>query len=90
MKPNLSKALLAAALLLACGQQAMAGIVISGTRVIYPAQSREITVQVQNVGDGPSLVQAWIDSGDPEQTAESTDAPFVLTPPIGRVEPGRS
>lgn len=90
MKPYLLKAALTAALLLVCGQQAVAGVVISGTRVIYPAQLREVTVQVQNVGDGPSLVQAWIDSGDVAQTAESTDAPFLLTPPIGRVEPGRS
>lgn len=78
------------ALALACGQQAMAGVVISGTRVIYPAQSREVTVQVNNVGESPSLVQAWIDSGNPDQTAENSDAPFLLTPPIARVEPGRS
>ncbi|MEN5208596.1 fimbria/pilus periplasmic chaperone [Stenotrophomonas terrae] len=68
----------------------MAGVVISGTRVIYPSQVREITVQVSNVGDTPSLVQAWIDGGNPEQTAENSDAPFLLTPPIARVEAGRS
>jgi P pilus assembly chaperone PapD len=69
---------------------AMAGVVINGTRVIYPAQAREVTVQVSNDGQAPSLVQAWIDNGDPEQTPDNSDAPFVLTPPIARVEPGRS
>ncbi len=81
--------LLVASLLLLC-PAAEAGIVINGTRVIYPAQSREVTVQVNNVGDAPSLVQAWIDSGDADQTPEDSDAPFVLTPPISRVEPGSS
>jgi P pilus assembly chaperone PapD len=65
-------------------------VVVNGTRVIYPAQAREVTVQVDNVGDSPALVQAWIDSGDANQTADNSDAPFVLTPPIARVEPGRS
>lgn len=68
----------------------LAGVVVNGTRVIYPAQAREVTVQVDNVGDAPSLVQAWVDGGDQTQTAESSDAPFMLTPPISRVEPGRS
>ncbi len=69
---------------------AQAGVVVNGTRVIYPAQAREVTVQVNNVGDTPSLVQAWIDAGDVDQTPEDSDAPFVLTPPISRVEPGSS
>ncbi|KRG69437.1 pilus assembly protein PapD [Stenotrophomonas terrae] len=90
MKPILIKTLLATALMLSCGSHAIASVVIGGTRVIYPAQSREITVQLSNIGEAPSLVQAWIDSGDPEQTAENADAPFMLTPPIARVEPGRN
>ena len=81
--------LLAASTLLFC-QHALAGVVVNGTRIIYPAQAREVTVQVDNVGDAPALVQAWIDSGDADQTADTSDAPFVLTPPISRVEPGRS
>lgn len=90
MKALLSRALLMAVLSLPLCQSAHAGVVINGTRVIYPAQSREVTVQVDNTGDSPSLVQAWIDSGDAEQTPETSDAPFILTPPISRVEAGRS
>ncbi|WP_065868124.1 MULTISPECIES: fimbria/pilus periplasmic chaperone [Stenotrophomonas] len=85
----LSRVLLAG-LASVCPLQALAGVVINGTRVIYPAQAREVTVQVDNVGESPSLVQAWVDSGDQSQTAENSDAPFMLTPPISRVEPGRS
>lgn len=90
MKALFPKALLLAASALFFTQAATAGVVINGTRVIYPAQSREVTVQVDNVGDAPALVQAWVDSGDPDQTADTSSAPFVLTPPISRVEPGRS
>jgi len=90
MKAFFPKALLLAASTLVLCQTASAGVVVNGTRVIYPAQSREVTVQVDNVGDAPSLLQAWIDRGDSEQTADTSDAPFVLTPPISRVEPGRS
>lgn len=80
---------LAVLMLLPCAS-ALAGVVINGTRVIYPAQAREVTVQVSNDGQAPSLVQAWVDTGNPEQTPDNSDAPFVLTPPIARVEPGRS
>ncbi|KGO99120.1 fimbrial biogenesis chaperone [Novilysobacter defluvii] len=89
MKPFLARALLAATLLLTCSLPAMAGVIINGTRVVYPAQSREVTVQLTNTGDSPALVQAWIDSGDPDQAPEDSAAPFVITPPISRIEPGR-
>lgn len=69
--------------------QAPASVIINGTRVVYPAQSREVTVQLNNDGQTPSLVQAWVDGGDPKQTPETSDAPFALTPPISRVEPGK-
>ena len=90
MKSHFPKALLGAVLMVSFCPLALAGVVISGTRVIYLEQAREITVQVNNVGEAPSLVQSWIDSGNPEQTAEDSDAPFLLTPPIARVEAGRS
>lgn len=66
---------------------AAADIVIGGTRVVYPADAREVSVQLTNNGDSPSLVQAWVDSGDPNTSPETSDAPFVLFPPISRVEP---
>jgi len=89
MNTFLSRALLVATLVLACSFPAAAGVIINGTRVIYPAQAREVTVQLVNTGDTPALVQAWVDSGNPDQTPETSTAPFVLTPPISRLEPGR-
>ncbi|HHW4678533.1 MAG TPA: fimbria/pilus periplasmic chaperone [Xylella sp.] len=69
-------------------QSALAGIIIDGTRVVYPAQSRDVTVQVNNTGDTPSLLQVWIDDGDAKQTPDESKAPFLVTPPISRVDPG--
>ncbi|AIJ06701.1 MULTISPECIES: fimbrial biogenesis chaperone [Edwardsiella] len=67
---------------------ACATIVIYGTRIIYPAQRQEITVQLANRGDKPSLIQAWIDEGDPNVPPEEVKAPFLLTPPIATVTAG--
>ncbi len=66
-----------------------ASIVISGTRVVYPAGEREVTVNISNNSSGPRMVQAWVDSGDDTQTADTAQAPFLLTPPLTRVEAGR-
>lgn len=89
MKYRILQAAMAACLALACCLPALAGVVIDGTRVIYPSSAREVTVQLSNTGGSPALVQAWIDRGDPDQAPEDSDAPFVLTPPITRIEPGR-
>ena len=65
---------------------ANAEIIIHGTRVIYPSDAREITLQVSNNGDKPSLVQAWIDEGNASSTPDQSQAPFMITPPISRVD----
>lgn len=64
----------------------MAGVVISGTRVIYPADQKEVTVKLDNVGKSPVLVQSWIDNGDADASPEKMSVPFILTPPINRIE----
>lgn len=63
-----------------------AGIVIQGSRVIYPAKDREVSIKMTNVGEQPSLVQAWVDKGNEKLTADKADGPFLITPPITRVE----
>ncbi|WP_059821893.1 fimbria/pilus periplasmic chaperone [Burkholderia ubonensis] len=68
---------------------AVAGVIVSGTRFIYPAGDREITVKVDNTGNQPSLVQAWLDDGDFRSHPGAVKAPFVLMPPIFRVDPGK-
>nr|ALG88543.1 Chaperone protein EcpD precursor [Pectobacterium carotovorum] len=69
---------------------AIADIVITGTRFVYPEKEREITIKIDNVGDKPSLVQVWIDAGDPDSTPEKAKVPFTITPPINRIGGGKS
>lgn len=66
---------------------AHASVVIGGTRVVFPAQQREITVRLSNEGDHPALVEAWIDTGNPKSTPASVSTPFLITPPLFRMEP---
>ncbi len=40
-------------------------VVIMGTRVIYPAEQKSINVRLNNGDSTPSLIQAWLDTGDP-------------------------
>ncbi|MDP9033123.1 MAG: fimbria/pilus periplasmic chaperone, partial [Pseudomonadota bacterium] len=46
------------AALLGCSQ-AMSSVVITGTRVIFPADKKEVTVKINNNGTKPVLVQSW-------------------------------
>lgn len=66
-----------------------AEIVIDRTRVVYPAQAREVTVNLTNESSGPRLVQAWVDDGDAQLAPELSDVPFSLSPPIVRMEAGQ-
>lgn len=75
-----------AALLAVTALPAWSGVYIYGTRVIYPAAQKEVTVQLMNKGDRSSLVQAWIDDGDTKTPPEKLQVPFLLTPPVVKVK----
>ena len=72
-------------------QFAHASVVIIGTRVIYPADQREVNIQLTNKGTSPALVQAWVDPyiepGTPKHNLEEQDIPFILSPPVFRINP---
>lgn len=63
-----------------------ASIVIMGTRVIYPAEKKSVVVQVTNDGNNPALIQSWIDDGNINATPDQIKVPFLITPPIARIE----
>ena len=69
---------------------AAAGIVIDTTRVVYPAARREVTINIRNNSQTPSLVQAWLDTGDEHSKPGDSGVPFVLTPPLFRLDPTKS
>src|SRR5512146_2342735 len=75
------------ATLFTAAPHAVAGVVVDGTRVVYPAAKREVTINIDNPGSVPSLVQAWLDAGDPHAKPGDSKVPFVLTPPLFRLDP---
>lgn len=68
---------------------ASANIMLNGTRVIYPASEKEVTVKITNNDKTAVLVQNWVDTGDVNATPETINAPFILTPPMNRIDPGK-
>lgn len=64
---------------------ACADVVISGTRVIYPAQAKEVTVKLDNRGDKALLIQTWLDDGREDVNPQEMKIPFLVTPPISRM-----
>jgi chaperone protein EcpD len=67
-----------------------AAVVMNGTRVVYPAQEKDVTVEFTNMGTVPTLVQFWLDTGDDKSTPETAKVPFAVTPPIFRLDPDKS
>lgn len=66
---------------------ARAEIILHGTRVIYPSNNKEVSLQMTNEGEKPALVQVWLDDGDVNSTPDRVKLPFMITPPVSRVEP---
>ncbi|EAA5922551.1 molecular chaperone [Salmonella enterica subsp. enterica serovar Teko] len=83
---KLTRIFSATALFLAAGiPAAFASIQISATRVIYHAAEKNVSVQITNPGKYPVLLQSWTDDGDPEIRPDTLRTPFILTPPLTRV-----
>ncbi|MFL1501595.1 fimbria/pilus periplasmic chaperone [Pseudomonas sp. O64] len=60
---------------------------ISGTRVIYPADQKDVSVWFQSKNKRPALVQVWLDDGNENVAPEKAKVPFIATPPVFRLEP---
>ena len=74
-------------LILGVSTATFGGVIISGTRHIYPEQHREISIQVTNDDlNSPRLVQVWLDRG---RAPELSDVPFSLAPPVFRIDAGK-
>ncbi|KDF09873.1 hypothetical protein AF42_04498 [Citrobacter freundii MGH 56] len=73
------------ALVLATGINiAHAGVVVGGTRIIYPANQSEVQVTLKNKdNDKRYLVHSWVSNID------DSKAPFIITPPIYKLDENR-
>lgn len=65
---------------------AQASVTIGGTRIVYPLEQREVTVKLDNDSNVPSLVQVWMDDGDANAKPGDAKVPFLITPPIFRMD----
>lgn len=68
---------------------AHASVVINNTRIIYPQNDKEVTVRLESKNQAPVLIQAWLDKGDEHSTPDQGGIPFIATPPVFRMEPGK-
>lgn len=62
-----------------------AGIAVTNTRVIYPANAKSVNVQLNNLLDKPALAQVWTDNGNPSEVPAAKDNPFLVSPPVSRL-----
>lgn len=69
---------------------AQASVTVGGTRVVYPLDQREVTVKLDNDSRNPSLVQVWMDDGNADAKPGEIKVPFIITPPIFRMDPQKS
>lgn len=79
------KTLLATLALVSAINAAQAGVIIGGTRVIYDGNKKESSLSVNNPDTVPYLIQSWVES--PDGGAEK--APFIITPPLYRLDKGQ-
>ncbi|MFC6299295.1 fimbria/pilus periplasmic chaperone [Pseudomonas sp. CCM 7893] len=89
MRPSKKRwsALVWPVLVMLCGLDAQAALTVIGTRFVYPADTTLLPIRVGNNAEQPILLQAWLDKGDAVADPGKLHVPFVLFPPIVRLEP---
>lgn len=89
MKTSTRALCAAAAVLCLATPLAHASVVITGTRVVFNAAQGEATIRLTNENSRPALVEAWIDDGDVNSTPDTAHTPFLITPPLFRMDPNK-
>jgi P pilus assembly chaperone PapD len=82
---NVFQKLLIIALGITSLSQVQAGVVIGGTRVIYDGNKKESSLSLSNPDKSPYLIQSWVAG----QEGDSNKVPFIITPPIFRLDGGQ-
>jgi chaperone protein EcpD len=67
---------------------AFSSTIIASTRLIYNEKDKEISARIKNPGTMPVLLQHWIDDGAPDKPVEEIVVPFLVTPPVSRLDAG--
>ncbi|WP_434641126.1 molecular chaperone [Klebsiella sp. I138] len=72
--------------LLVSATSSYAGVVVGGTRLIYDGGKKESSLSVNNPDKAPYLIQVWVETVD----GGAQKAPFMLTPPLFRLDGGQN
>lgn len=64
-----------------------AGINIGVTRVIFNGDAKDKSISISNNDSVPYLIQSWAQSIS--ETGKTGDAPFMVTPPLFRLDGGK-
>lgn len=84
MSPFVKYVLLAAGFL--ASATASAAIALDRTRAIFPGNANSLSLTITNENrQHPYLAQAWLEDGN----GNKITTPFMVTPPVQRVEPGK-
>lgn len=78
--------MLCAMLMALATSPAHAQLAVLGTRHIYHAEEKSLTISTRNSGPRPILVQIWMDEGDRDADPSRVSVPFVITPPVLRMD----
>ncbi|MEQ5128252.1 molecular chaperone [Providencia alcalifaciens] len=72
-------------MLLLLSSQTHASLILKKTRLIYLSDQKSANIQTINDSEQASLVQSWVDEGNIHSTPETTEAPFIVTPPVTKI-----
>ena len=79
------------AVLALLGASAYAGVSLESTRVIYKEGQRDISLKLSNTDKlKNALVQIWMDDGDPDADAGQASIPFLINPPLAKIEAAKA
>lgn len=59
-----------------------AGVLIGGTRLVYPEGKKEINITVENKENSPYLIKTFIEKG----SIDASESFFMVTPPLFRLD----
>lgn len=78
---------LSCAVVLIASVAAHAGVTAERTRVVFPGDANETSLQVANLNTYPVMVQTWIDDGALDSTPDRAVAPIMPLPPVFKMLP---
>lgn len=58
------------------------GVTIGGTRLVYDGGKKEQSLNITNSSNAPFLIQSWVEV----QKGSAEKAPFIVTPPLFRLD----